>query len=62
MDFLAYEYNVNGGGVLFREAFNSRMIEGMRFQDYINYGALVGTLLDSLLVCYLKEGSWNSYP
>jgi hypothetical protein len=52
MDFLAYEYNVNGGGVRFREAFNSRMIEGMRFQDYINYSAPVGTPLDSLPVLF----------
>jgi len=52
MDFLAYQYNVNGGGVRFREAFNSRMIEGMRFQDYVNYSAPVGTPLDSLPVLF----------
>ncbi len=55
MDFLAYQYNVNGGGVRFREAFNSRMIEGMRFQDYVNYGAPVGTPLDSLPVLFEQD-------
>ncbi|NOQ75288.1 MAG: hypothetical protein GQ574_24975 [Crocinitomix sp.] len=48
MDYMAYSYAVNGGGVRFRSAYNSRMIDGMRFQDYINYGAPVGTPLDSL--------------
>jgi len=55
IDFLAYQYNVNGGGVRFREAFNSRMIDGMRFQDYINYEAPVGTPLDSLPI-YFEAG------
>lgn len=55
IDFLAYQYNVNGGGVRFREAFNSRMIGGMRFQDYINYKAPVGTPLDSLPI-YFEAG------
>lgn len=37
LDYLAYSYEVNGGGVRFREAFNSRKIGGVIFQDYINY-------------------------
>ncbi|MEQ8715120.1 MAG: DUF6503 family protein [Cyclobacteriaceae bacterium] len=37
MDFLAYEYLTNGGGVRFREATNTRDINGIRIQDYINY-------------------------
>ncbi|MGB3149382.1 MAG: DUF6503 family protein [Maribacter sp.] len=36
-DFLAYEFNVNGGGQRFREAFNERMVGGIRFVDYKNY-------------------------
>ncbi len=55
MDFLAYQYKVNGGGVRFRKAFNSRMIGGMRFQDYINYEAPVGTPLDSLPIYFEAE-------
>lgn len=37
MDYLAYNFLVNGGGARFREAFNSRTIKGILFQDYINY-------------------------
>ncbi len=37
IDFLAYNYIVNGGGVRFREAINRRTINGITFQDYINY-------------------------
>lgn len=48
MDYMAYSYNVNGGGVRFRSAYNSRMVAGMRFQDYVNYGAPVGTPLENL--------------
>ena len=37
MDYLAYSFNINGGGVRFREAYNAREVEGIRFQDYRNY-------------------------
>ncbi|OEK01306.1 hypothetical protein BFP97_07165 [Roseivirga sp. 4D4] len=37
IDFLAYGYNINGGGVRFREAYNQREVNGVRFQDYRNY-------------------------
>lgn len=37
MDYLAYNYIVDGGGARFREAYNVRQIEGIRFADYINY-------------------------
>lgn len=37
VDFLAYSYHVNGGGMRFREAFNERIINGIRFVDYNNY-------------------------
>lgn len=37
MDYLAYEYFTEGGGIRFREAINVREIEGITFQDYINY-------------------------
>jgi hypothetical protein len=37
VDYLAYSYYVNGGGVRFREAINQREVNGVRFQDYINY-------------------------
>lgn len=37
MDYLAYSFHVNGGGVRFRSAYNKRKIGGITFQDYINY-------------------------
>ena len=37
IDYLAYGFYVNGGGVRFREAYNAREVEGIRFQDYRNY-------------------------
>jgi hypothetical protein len=37
LDYLAYSFQVNGGGVRFREAYNPREVGGIRFQDYINY-------------------------
>ena len=36
-DYLAYEFHVNGGGQRFREAFNERYVDSIRFVDYNNY-------------------------
>ena len=48
MDYLAYSYHVNGGGVRFRSAYNTRQVEGILFQDYINYKADKTTPLENL--------------
>lgn len=48
IDFLAYDYHVNGGGVRFRTAYNTRRVGGIIFQDYVNYKAVVGTALADL--------------
>ena len=37
VDFLAYNYHVNEGGTRFREAYNERTINGVRFVDYRNF-------------------------
>lgn len=37
IDYLAYKFQVNDGGIRFRNAFNERFIEGIRFADYQNY-------------------------
>ena len=37
MDYMAYSFVVNGGGVRFRQAYNKRNVGGIIFQDYINY-------------------------
>ena len=36
MDYLAYLYHTDGGGMRFREAINARRIEGVLIQDYVN--------------------------
>ena len=51
MDYLAYSYHTEGGGVRFRKAVNSRVINGIRIQDYQNYtsadrGTSIGDMED----------------
>lgn len=37
MDYFAYSYITDGGGVRFREAFNRTKVGGVVFQDYVNF-------------------------
>lgn len=37
IDYLAYRFFVNDGGIRFRKAVNPRVVEGIRFVDYENY-------------------------
>lgn len=37
IDYLAYSYLTDGGGMRFREAYNPRNVNGIRALDYINY-------------------------
>jgi hypothetical protein len=39
IEYLAYEFHVDGGGKRFREAINRREINGVQFQDYNNFKA-----------------------
>jgi len=59
IDYLAYKYHVNGGGVRFRSAYNRRVIDGITFQDYVNWKASTDTSLKNLSALYeqnkLKE-------
>jgi hypothetical protein len=54
INYLAYSYSVNEGGVRYRSAYNPRTIDGIRFQDYINWEAPVGTPLKELPAMYEK--------
>ncbi|KYG79607.1 hypothetical protein MB14_16880 [Roseivirga ehrenbergii] len=36
MDYLAYLYHTDGGGMRFREAINARRVNGVLIQDYVN--------------------------
>ncbi len=42
IDYLAYYYHVNGGGLRFRAAFNKRRVGGLLLADYHNYKAADG--------------------
>lgn len=48
IDYLAYNYKVNKGGVRFRSAYNRSVIDGITFQDYINYEVALGTPLKDI--------------
>jgi hypothetical protein len=37
MDYFAYSYKTEGGGIRFREAINPRRVGGILIQDYINF-------------------------
>jgi hypothetical protein len=37
LDFLAYDFLTNGGGVRFRKVLNRQTVNGIVLQDYINY-------------------------
>lgn len=45
MDYLAYRYQTNGGGIRFRAAKNKRAINGVMIQDYDNYSPREGVFI-----------------
>ena len=54
MDYFAYSYNTDGGGLRLREAINPRRVGGILVQDYINYKPKDETIaLDSLMPMFL---------
>ncbi|MUH34889.1 hypothetical protein D9O36_03470 [Zobellia amurskyensis] len=55
VDYLAYKYETNNGGVRFRSAYNRRTVDGILFQDYINYKAPIGTPLTELPSLFEKK-------
>ena len=36
-DYMAYLYHTDGGGIRFREAYNPRVVNGIRFMDFNNF-------------------------
>jgi len=54
IDYIAYNYITNGGGVRFRSAYNRRVVDGIIFQDYVNYKTEIGTPLIDLPKLYEK--------
>ncbi len=57
VDFMAYTFTVNQGGMRFREAFNRRTVHGLVVQDYYNYKAVDPDAgLEDLEKLYRLEG------
>ncbi len=54
LDYLAYLYHTNKGGVCFRVAISRRTMDGVVFQDYENYSVPKNTPLDELYKLYKK--------
>lgn len=55
MDYMAYSYHTDGGGVRMREVRATQEVGGIRFQDYINLkAASKETRLDSMQYLYEK--------
>jgi hypothetical protein len=55
MDYMAYSYHTDGGGVRMREVRAAQEVGGIRFQDYINLKAAnKDTPLDSMQYLYEK--------
>jgi len=54
IDYLAYSYETNVGGVRFRTAYNPRTIDGILFQDFVNYKVEKGTPLKDIPALYEK--------
>ncbi|GAB3832132.1 hypothetical protein GCM10028895_49420 [Pontibacter rugosus] len=57
MDYLAYSFQVNEGGLRFREAHNRRNMKGVLFADYVNYEAASDTVtLEKMDVAFENGG------
>lgn len=56
IDYLAYNFEVKGGGIRFREAYNPRVEGGIRIVDYKNYKTEdLSTPLQQLDELFLKD-------
>lgn len=55
-DYLAYEYFTDGGGLRLREAYNERIVNGIRFVDYNNLKPKVeGTSIFTMDSLYMQD-------
>jgi len=55
IDYLAYNFKVNNGGARFRSAYNTRKVNGVVFQDYVNYKAPYEIPLTELPALFEKD-------
>lgn len=54
-DYLAYEFHIDGGGIRFREAYNERYVNGIRFVDYNNYSPVKGRAVVNCDSLFIKQ-------
>jgi len=54
MDYLAYLYYTDEGGIRFREAYNPRTVNGITFYDFINYQPKDSLVLETIDDAYLN--------
>lgn len=57
IDYLAYNYITDGGGVRFRSAINKRRVDGLLVQDYINYAPVDKKMPLSDLITQFEKGA-----
>jgi len=57
LDFFAYQYFSDGGGIRFRKAVNRRVINGIAFQDHLNYkpADTANVLIDQIEVAFEND-------
>ncbi len=55
MDYMAYLYYTDGGGMRFREAYNPRRINGIMFYDFINFKPADSVKLENIADAYLND-------
>lgn len=55
IDYLAYSYETDGGGMRFRKAINPRTVNGVRIVDYINYKPQAEVKLTDMAKLYVQD-------
>lgn len=62
VDYFAYSYKSDGGGIRFREALNPKEIDGILFQDYNNYKPKSDTVLLEHMEGLYKKNQLEKMP
>lgn len=59
LDYLAYDFHVNDGGIRFRSGYNERTVQGITVRDYINYMVDPDSVDYSLIEQYFNDDQLN---
>ena len=57
LDYFAYAYQTDGGGIRFREATNARFVDGIKVQDYHNFSPLHNDVELAKLLSLHQQGA-----